>query len=258
MADFFQRGPAATDGDEPGMRITLAQIREFVPRYKWVIAGVFLFTTLSAYTALSLMTEVYEVHSALLVKLGRENLDGPVTARNGVLSTGVRREELGSEVEILRSSALFEQVVDDIGLEAFRVKRVPPPGVVARAKFYTKAGLRWAKRELQEGLIALDLKKRLSEREAAVALLTDDLTVVPQKEADVIGLDLRLADPALGVRIQETLIRKYLTHRVEVRRNRGVTLVMVTHDPSVAAIADDRLVLRDGRPVVSEREGVEG
>jgi putative ABC transport system ATP-binding protein len=39
-----------------------------------------------------------------------------------------------------------------------------------------------------------------------------------------------------------------------VRRNRGVTLVMVTHDPQVAAIADERLVLRDGRPVVSERE----
>jgi hypothetical protein len=31
-----------------------------------------------------------------------------------------------------------------------------------------------------------------------------------------------------------------------------VTLVMVTHDQNVAAIADDRLVLRDGRPVIEE------
>jgi ABC-type lipoprotein export system ATPase subunit len=44
---------------------------------------------------------------------------------------------------------------------------------------------------------------------------------------------------------------------LQVRRSRGVTLVMVTHDPSVAAIADERLVLRDGRPVVSELERVE-
>lgn len=36
---------------------------------------------------------------------------------------------------------------------------------------------------------------------------------------------------------------------MQVRRNRGVTLVMVTHDNHVAAVADERLVLRDGRPV---------
>jgi putative ABC transport system ATP-binding protein len=38
----------------------------------------------------------------------------------------------------------------------------------------------------------------------------------------------------------------------QVRRTRGVTLVMVTHDTNVAAIADERLVLRDGRPVIEE------
>jgi putative ABC transport system ATP-binding protein len=36
---------------------------------------------------------------------------------------------------------------------------------------------------------------------------------------------------------------------LQVRRARGVTLVVVTHDPSTAAIADVRLALRDGRPV---------
>ncbi len=40
---------------------------------------------------------------------------------------------------------------------------------------------------------------------------------------------------------------------LNVRRTRGVTLVLVTHDPNVAAVADDRLVLRDGRPVVDRR-----
>jgi predicted ABC-type transport system involved in lysophospholipase L1 biosynthesis ATPase subunit len=32
-----------------------------------------------------------------------------------------------------------------------------------------------------------------------------------------------------------------------VRRSRGATLVLVTHDPAVAAVADAQLVLRDGR-----------
>jgi putative ABC transport system ATP-binding protein len=48
--------------------------------------------------------------------------------------------------------------------------------------------------------------------------------------------------------------RHVLDLLLQVRRTRGVTLVMVTHDTNVAAIADDRLVLRDGRPVVSGLE----
>ena len=47
--------------------------------------------------------------------------------------------------------------------------------------------------------------------------------------------------------------RHVLDLLLQVRRKRGVTLVMVTHDTNVAAIADERLVLRDGRPVL---EGV--
>jgi putative ABC transport system ATP-binding protein len=36
---------------------------------------------------------------------------------------------------------------------------------------------------------------------------------------------------------------------LRVRRLRGTTLVLVTHDPELAGLADTRLVLRDGRPV---------
>ena len=38
---------------------------------------------------------------------------------------------------------------------------------------------------------------------------------------------------------------------LQVRTSRRATLVLVTHDPTVAAVADARLTLRDGRPVES-------
>jgi putative ABC transport system ATP-binding protein len=41
--------------------------------------------------------------------------------------------------------------------------------------------------------------------------------------------------------------RHILDLLLEVKRRRGATLVLVTHDPSVAAVADLRLQLRDGR-----------
>jgi uncharacterized protein involved in exopolysaccharide biosynthesis len=210
------------DDLEPGFRITFEQIGRFVARYKWVVAAVFACTTVAAYASLSLVTELYDVRSSLLVKLGRENLDPPVTARNGVLSTGVRREELGSEIAILRSNQLLGEVVDELGVEAFKVKRVPPADLLGRAKFYTKAALRWTRDRYQDGLIALDLKKRLNDREAALDMLASTLVIEAQKDSDVIVISQRIADPQLGVTIQEALIQKYLTHRVDVRRTSGV------------------------------------
>jgi putative ABC transport system ATP-binding protein len=64
---------------------------------------------------------------------------------------------------------------------------------------------------------------------------------------------LILADEPTG-NLDSSNGRHVLDLLLQVRRTRGVTLVMVTHDANVAAIADERLVLRDGRPVVSELE----
>jgi len=60
---------------------------------------------------------------------------------------------------------------------------------------------------------------------------------------------LILADEPTG-NLDSSNGRHVLDLLLQVRRARGVTLVLVTHDPSVAAIADERLVLRDGRPVI--------
>jgi putative ABC transport system ATP-binding protein len=50
-------------------------------------------------------------------------------------------------------------------------------------------------------------------------------------------------DSATGRHIMDLLLR--------VRRSRQATLVLVTHDAELAALADRRLVLRDGRPMPS-------
>ena len=39
---------------------------------------------------------------------------------------------------------------------------------------------------------------------------------------------------------------------LNVRRTRQTTMMLVTHDPDLASLADSRLVLRDGRPVEHE------
>jgi putative ABC transport system ATP-binding protein len=68
---------------------------------------------------------------------------------------------------------------------------------------------------------------------------------------------LILADEPTG-NLDSTNGRHILDLLLDVRRTRRVTLVLVTHDPSVAAVADRRLMLRDGRAVTSEVGGRSG
>jgi putative ABC transport system ATP-binding protein len=57
-----------------------------------------------------------------------------------------------------------------------------------------------------------------------------------------------LADEPTG-NLDSTTGRHIMDLLLDVRRSRGSTLVLVTHDRELAALADVRLVLRDGRPV---------
>lgn len=59
---------------------------------------------------------------------------------------------------------------------------------------------------------------------------------------------LILADEPTG-NLDTSNGRNILDLLLTVRKARGATLVIVTHDASVAAVADARLTLRDGRPV---------
>jgi putative ABC transport system ATP-binding protein len=57
-----------------------------------------------------------------------------------------------------------------------------------------------------------------------------------------------LADEPTG-NLDSTTGRLIMELLLNVRRSRKATLVLVTHDAELAALADTRLVLRDGRPV---------
>jgi putative ABC transport system ATP-binding protein len=66
---------------------------------------------------------------------------------------------------------------------------------------------------------------------------------------------LILADEPTG-NLDSTNGRHILDLLLQVRRTRGVTLVLVTHDRSIAAVADVHLTLRDGAPVTEETTAI--
>jgi putative ABC transport system ATP-binding protein len=60
-----------------------------------------------------------------------------------------------------------------------------------------------------------------------------------------------LADEPTG-NLDSTTGKLIMELLLNVRRSRQTTMMLVTHDPDLASIADSRLVLRDGRPVEPE------
>jgi putative ABC transport system ATP-binding protein len=64
-----------------------------------------------------------------------------------------------------------------------------------------------------------------------------------------------LADEPTG-NLDSTTGRHILDLLLNVRKQRQTTMILVTHDPELAALADTRLVLRDGRPVQTPAEAL--
>ena len=198
-------------------------LMSIVWRRRIVVLATFVATVLGAYVSLQLMTEKFESVASLLVKLGRENAEAPPTVQNtGFISTGIRREEVNSEIQMLTSRVLVGRVVDEIGTEPFLVQPPPPKSLLRKVKYYAKRVYSWCKAQFDEFLILVDLKKRLDVREKIILTIERGLTVTPQKESDVIRARFRFPDPVLGQRVLERLLEVYINERISVRQHVGV------------------------------------
>ena len=141
-------------------------------KYRFVIAIVFLSIFFTAFSLVQFLTEKYEAHASLLIKLGRENTQPPVTAGKGIVyTTGVRQEEINTYSEMLRSPSLIEKTVLAVGMDAFNFEPKRPDSLFGWVKFGVKKTVRFAKNQWREFLILIKLKKRLTDLEAIKKLI---------------------------------------------------------------------------------------
>ena len=78
------------------------------------------------------------------------------------------------------------------------------------------------KKQGNDVLIALDLKRRLTDREAAVTAVADSLHVLPEKSSQVITVHLELPNPELGKRVVQELVELYLIRHAKVYQDADV------------------------------------
>ncbi len=187
-------------------------------RHKGLVLVAQLATMLSVYGYLQLITERYQAESHLLVKLGRQNVDGPVTAARGTVTTmGVREEEINSNISLLSSRSLVEDAVDELGLARFDSTLPKPTTFAESIKYHLKTTVKWVKLQIQEGLIAAQIEKRLTPRETIILFCHQKLTVERVKNSDVIQVRIWMPSPDLAVSVEEALLRRFLDRHVKAR-----------------------------------------
>ena len=204
---------------------TLDTPREIVAEFvrtlwsrKWLILIVFLATVLSAYAYLQLLTERYQSEATLLVTIGRENTELPVSvARGSVTTLGVRPEEINSNVTLLKSKFLVADVVDELGPEAFEFELPEPTTWLENVKYQVKSAIRWVKKQYQEFLILIKIEERLTERQQTIEYVHKFLEVDRVRDSDTIRVAVVLPDPALAQKFQSVLLEKYFDRHVNVR-----------------------------------------
>ena len=193
--------------------------------YHWaLILLVTIGTLVCTYAAMQFVSDQYVSTARLLVKLGRENVELPVTVeKGGLLSTGVRKEEINSEIQLIDSRPMIEAAVDAIGLDAFNLEPPPPVTLFQKVKAQLRAVVKAVRAQIKEAMILLNLKPRLSEREEVILLVQNTLVVEREKDSDVIAVSVRLPSGPLARQVVDTLVKLYLDRRMEVRRDRGMS-----------------------------------
>lgn len=221
-------------------RILLTQFLAVIQRRKLLVVLVLVGTLLGCYVALSFITDQYEAEARLLVKLGRENAEVPLTVdKGGVYTTGVAKEEINSNIQLLTSRSLIEATIDRVGVERFMFRPVRPKTFFALMKYYAKQTYGWARNRWDRTLIALDLAKDLTDREKAVNLLERSVKAARERDSNVTIVNIRLPDARLAADAMSVLLDLYLQKHIQVQQEGNLREVFQEQSATLGKQLDD-------------------
>jgi len=168
----------------------------------------------------------YDSAAQVLVKLGRENTQVPITVEKGdVYSTGVQKEEIHSYMRLMTSNEIIMQTIGELGLQRFEYKPGEAKSFFQTIKFALKGVARWGKARLNDVIIMLGLRTRLSEKEQVFKLLKRNLKVVREKDSNVISLFIRLPDPVLAKDVISKVLEIYEKSHIELNQQSNMVTV---------------------------------
>jgi len=186
--------------------LTPAQIRTvfyIIRKHKWKILTLFLSTVVTVAVGSLLATPIYLASSRLLVKAGREDIYVSPTAGSPAVVDRSQSEKINSEIEILRSTGLLVDLVNQIGVE--RLFNYPDRTLRSWPFF-------------KNSLFANEIKE-IPPIEKVYKSVEESLEVTGVPKSNVIDVSFSWPDPLIAARIVNTLVDLYLVQHVKVHTN---------------------------------------
>ncbi|MCA9010880.1 MAG: hypothetical protein KDB01_14110 [Planctomycetaceae bacterium] len=188
-------------------------------RYWLLVVMMVLISTGSAILITIVRGPQYEVGAALYLKLGAEMAPPASIAKEPVMVTR-RTEDVNTEIELLRSPHLIRKVIQDLGEDFFAEE--PPQTTFQKARHYVKQQVRWVRNQVDDAMIKVGLRRRLSEMDRVELVLGQALTVEPVRNSDIIYLSLQISDPKGGEFILQKILDTYLELHMAAHKNPGL------------------------------------
>lgn len=215
-------------------KVSMRDFLHPVFKRKYQVLVFFLATVCTVVVGSVTATPVYEAASQILVKMGRENIYQPPGGNAGPVINYQRDEQINSEIEILQSGALAQQVVASLGASV----------VLGTEKEPSSGGLKGAAKDAFQHLknILVPIKDKLMrlvegnpnpessvksgsnlprdpEVEQAIATLRKDLEIERITKSDVVQLKFRHTDPYTATTVLDRLIEFFLDHHLRIHKN---------------------------------------
>ena len=223
-------------------------------RRKGVILITMVATVLAVYLSLFFVPETYEATALLEVMLGRQNTDLPATVQKGsVYPSGVQREEVNSNIRLLKARESAEDVVDNLGPAAFRFEPPPPQTLLQHVKYAIRRMKAGAMDALTNGLIAIGLKKELTEREKVIALLDRSLDATREGEFNVIRVSLGLPSREVAIAALATVLKSFTDRNPHLK---AATDVLPVLEEQVSSDAKKLQTLQQERQQIMQEGGL--
>ncbi len=220
----FQSGPPATRPEppyaDPGVPSDSHAFKSFVAtalRHRGKLTAAFLIPLTAAVALSFIPAKTYEAEARLLALIGHEYIFRPEVGEAGAGMALDATSITKSEVEILRSRTLKEEVVEAIGPIMLYPELAEPPrpslsGTLIRAIYDAAA---------QTGVPLPEWPHSTDATvptlvDGAVMAVSDNLTVEPIKDSSVIRVAFRHTDRELAARTVNRLIDAYFARRLGI------------------------------------------
>ncbi len=182
-------------------QLTLTQIISAILRHKMKVLMVFMLVMVLIVAMFVIWPRQYASEGRIYVQRGG-NTSGisPIAANSGVTVQDSHENEIRSVVEIIRSRATVEAVVDEVGVEP--ILESPFDNLIPALSIpdFLKGG----GRQSVDGITPEEFK-RLKRREAAIEKLFKNMVVYSEKKTSVISVNVKGSTPQLAQRLVQRL-----------------------------------------------------